>query len=90
MTVPEFVYAEASSYTSEGIAVMAWVGYDAPSLSVVDGTDPDPVDDAVAWIDEAGDLAHVLTIGARLAGRSTPSLMTSRDCARCAATTMFI
>ena len=68
MTVPEVVYAEASSYTSEGIAVMAWVGYDAPSLSVVDGTDPDPVDDAVAWIDEAGDLAHVLTIGAATRG----------------------
>ena len=51
---------------------MTWHGYDAPSISVVDGSDDDPVDDAGDWIDEAGDLAHVVTIGPRHARRRRP------------------
>lgn len=72
MAVPEVVYAEASAYTSDGIAAVAWVGYDAPSISVVDGSDRNPVDDAADWVDEAGDLAHVVTLG--LATRGAAAL----------------
>jgi hypothetical protein len=62
-TVPEVVYRATATHTSDSIAVMTWLGYDAPSLAVADGTVDGAVDDVSDWIDEAGDLAHVLTIG---------------------------
>ena len=62
-TVPEVVYRATATHTSDSIAVMTWLGYDAPSLAVADGTVDGTVDDVSDWIDEAGDLAHVLTIG---------------------------
>jgi hypothetical protein len=67
-SVPEVVYAAATGYTAEPIAVMTWHGYDAPSIAVMDGNDDDPIDDAADWIAEVGDLADVVTIGRATSG----------------------
>ena len=53
MRVPTVVLAAASAHTSDGVAVMTWHGYDAPSIAVIDGSDDDPLDDAGDWIDES-------------------------------------
>jgi hypothetical protein len=62
------VFTATSEHTADGIAVMTWVGYDAPSIAVSDGSDDNPVDDVADWAVEAGDLAEVLTIRAATAG----------------------
>jgi hypothetical protein len=66
--VPEVVFAAASAHTAEPVAVMTWHGYDAPSISVMDGDDDDPIDDATDWITEVGDLAEVVTMGRATSG----------------------
>jgi hypothetical protein len=62
------VFTAAVEHTDKPIAVMAWAGYDAPSVSVPDGSDDDPLDDATDWAVEAGDLATVLGLGAATNG----------------------
>jgi Alpha/beta hydrolase len=67
-TVAGVVLAAATRHTPDTIAVMAWHGYDAPSIVVTDGSDVDPVGDAVDWVDETGDLAHVVTMSYATSG----------------------
>jgi len=69
-TVPEVVFTAARTHTADTVAVMTWHGYDAPSIVVVDGSDDDPVDDVGDWVDEGGDLVHVVTMGHATSGAS--------------------
>ena len=68
LRLPAVVLAAASAHTSDGVAVMTWHGYDAPSISVTDGSDDDPLDDAGDWIAETGDLVEVVTMERATAG----------------------
>jgi hypothetical protein len=63
VAVPRSLFTAAAGHTGAPLAVLSWVGYDAPSIATADGDDVDPFDDAGDWIDEAGDLATVVTTG---------------------------
>jgi Alpha/beta hydrolase len=62
------VFTATGEHTTAGIAVMTWVGYDAPSLSVPDGSDDNPLDDATDWVVESSDLTDVAGMDAATAG----------------------
>jgi alpha/beta hydrolase family protein len=61
--VPRSLFTAAAARTGQRVAVLTWIGYDAPSITVADGDDRNPFDDAGDWIGEAGDLAAVVTAG---------------------------